>query len=239
MCCGGHKPSRERQRQVSRRRMVKAMGAGAGLATLSALAAPIHTTAFGTEKSGFQVLETELLEELQEEIRSAISANEGGYTAVSTAQDVLERLYNHFQGTNFIDFLQLNARQGLESFRRFDESLREELSKMGMSEDITNDLEYNTLLVRNNLLNQKQEIQVAKLFERTLVEIEEQEGHFADSPNGFATHSCALSVLFAVGGVLGAGGACSGCASFIGCPGCVGAVIGAAGLAANAYEQCT
>ena len=37
MCCGGHEPSREEKTQVSRRRMVKAMGAGAGLVTLGGL----------------------------------------------------------------------------------------------------------------------------------------------------------------------------------------------------------
>ena len=250
MCCGGHEPSREEKTQVSRRRMVKAMGAGAGLAVLSPVSSIIGKGSPDVVVHGeMPTLDRGLLEKLQVDMKDAIRDYREGFPgeALNTANEALQQLVAHYDDVGFTSFLQTNVDVAVESFTPFeaDPDIREEADKMGIT---GNELRRLSAIAQTKLANlsRQENINVREMMNEFVTKSEMLQDR-VDQNSGdhhmqlYHGGGCAAAVLTAVAAAALGGFMCAVCTADptrLSCGRCAAGVVGAIGAGGSAANAC-
>jgi len=242
--------SRDGTTQVSRRRMVKAMGAGAGLAVLSPVGSIIAKETPDVVVHGkLPTLDRGLIKKLQVDMKDAIRDYRKGFPgeALNTANEALQRLFAHYDDVGLTSFLQTNVDVAVESFTPFeaDPDIKEKADEVGITDD---ELRRLSAIAQTELaeLSRQENTNVREMMNEFVTKSEILQDKVNQNSGDhhmqlYGAGACAASVLTAIGLAIAGGATCAACTADptkVSCAVCVGTAVGAVGAGGTAANNC-
>jgi hypothetical protein len=192
-------------------------------------------SALGTRQGqdAFARLNKKLLNELKQQVKGAIQALRKGdnVSAISSARQALERLFQHYHEIELTKTLEQGAYEGLKAFKGLEQEVIAELRRMEIDEQDMEMVEEAALKARDKLLGEPQ-IHVDTLMNDALAALRELESKIRSQALAQTTLSaqgfwgCFFTVVGTIGAGIATAAACAACAAEptrITCAGCVGA----------------
>ncbi len=267
MCCGDERYEREEggRASLTRRRMLRAMGVGAGVITLGGLIGctsiesliglgpnqgEVSASSSSTSETAksFAKFDKELLKELKKQVKEALKAQRRGdqYSAVSLTRQALERLFSHYDETGLTEGLEQEGYEGLKAFSEISQEVLQELKNMGFSKLEVRELKDRVLRSKQEMLSNRN-VQVRKMMDLTLAKFKKLESRLNPSVETRAIVDaqgllgCIGAILVAGGGAVVTGAACAACIAEptrLSCIGCAGGVVVTTGAILVAFDAC-
>lgn len=261
MCCGGYEPSREGKTKVSRRRMVKAMGAGAGLLTIGGMTGCTQLISgtnqgvsldqnpvWATMENSVKERDLRQLQNAKKDAFKAIQFYKEGKAkqALKFAGKSLRDLFRYWDNIGVSSMREGDIRIALREFKGLEPEVIEELKANGVTDRTIHRIKSIAFTSRKQLLSEHElnvnDIEQASTEALELLSNRTADGIESDTVLGQGLLGCIGTALATIGTGVATTGACLGCVgpdpTKVSCLGCYGGAIATTGGLVLTADQC-